>query len=531
MQKKKVISLPVFILSVLLTCCFLLGILGDTVAHADGYVAYRIFGRGEISADIYDDTYYLEAWNSVLGSFFKGWIAVDGSGDVIVFTTEAELDSVQWTGWGSDAVATAVFAKSNESLVEKLLFSADDIEVEYSDLAAWKEEGSYEAKILNLSEPKYIDVTNGSSIPAPSASIVGGDPVLALGKQQINVDIQHEGGTVSISFNMTVTDKTPPEITAKNDSVRFYPANSVPADDELISLFGLEARDDVDGIITEFTIDTSLIEPMRAGSYPVKVKSVDNSGNVSESTITFVVIDVVPPVLIVGSNPAEIFPASAMLSTKEFANIFEIKAEDETDGVLTDFVFDTSNVNIAKPGTYSMKVAVQDKSGNETEVELTLIVLDNIPPVITAKNSFLRTVLGDGMPSEAELTAMYELSAEDETDGVLTNLIFDTSKVDTTWHGKYYITVTVRDKAGNVGEKQLVFSIIDLKKGVSETYYIEPPEKENPVKRPANTKKVPQITEDDLNIDEYINDNPQTGRAPNKVYNKTNFLQEGQKCF
>lgn len=121
------------------------------------------------------------------------------------------------------------------------------------------------------------------------------------------------------------------------------------------------------------------------------------------------------------------------------------KAIDEHDGDITDKVIVTKEeINEEK---YNIRYNVQDASGNKAEKLREVIIVDDVPPVITLNGSSTINVSLNGKYEEKGA------KAKDEKDGDLTNKIKTEGKVDTTKEGTYTITYKVSDSKGNEGVK------------------------------------------------------------------------------
>lgn len=120
-------------------------------------------------------------------------------------------------------------------------------------------------------------------------------------------------------------------------------------------------------------------------------------------------------------------------------------AEDNNDGDLTE------KIKISKEEidetSFNIKYEVEDSSGNKAEKIRKVLVIDDVPPVITLNGSETLNLL---------LNAKYEekgAKAQDEKDGNLTDKIEVEGNVDTSKVGTYKIKYKVSDASGNKAEK------------------------------------------------------------------------------
>lgn len=122
-------------------------------------------------------------------------------------------------------------------------------------------------------------------------------------------------------------------------------------------------------------------------------------------------------------------------------------------------IYDQTNVKITykeapdfgKEGKQIITIVLRDEGGNKKSYDVTLTVMeDKTPPVITAKN---RTVyIGDNIRFSEGVTAV------DGNDGEIAFKV-DAKNFDKTKEGRYPITFTAKDKAGNKAAKTVWFTL------------------------------------------------------------------------
>lgn len=105
------------------------------------------------------------------------------------------------------------------------------------------------------------------------------------------------------------------------------------------------------------------------------------------------------------------------------------------------------NVDVTKPGEYKVRyVAYNEKNTNFTQIERTILVKDEIAPVITLKGKKEVSINVNETYKDAGCTA------SDNYDGDITNKVTITGEVDTKKEGEYTITYTVEDSSSNKTE-------------------------------------------------------------------------------
>lgn len=116
-------------------------------------------------------------------------------------------------------------------------------------------------------------------------------------------------------------------------------------------------------------------------------------------------------------------------------------AIDEYDGDLTSKVEITGQINNEKYGEYILKYQVQDNSGNKTEVNRIIKVIDEIKPTIECKKEYTQIKKGTKKIVDCEATDNY--------DGNITNKIEIIGKYDINKIGTYDVELKVKDNNQN----------------------------------------------------------------------------------
>ncbi|MDP7049825.1 MAG: DUF5011 domain-containing protein [Verrucomicrobiota bacterium] len=123
-------------------------------------------------------------------------------------------------------------------------------------------------------------------------------------------------------------------------------------------------------------------------------------------------------------------------------------AIDDVDGAVTSSLQATGEVNVNKPGIYTITFNVKDKSGNAAAAVIrTITVADVVPPVITLIGSSNIAIPVGGDYTDAGATAY------DNSDGDISSLIRVSGVILTGKPGIYTMTFNVKDKSGNAAKK------------------------------------------------------------------------------
>lgn len=131
----------------------------------------------------------------------------------------------------------------------------------------------------------------------------------------------------------------------------------------------------------------------RVGRYKVVLKAVDSSDNETIREIFIKVVDDVAPVI---TGPTNIVKNNnEVLTISDILSLFTVS--DNVDGDITNSLVvavDGYTGNGHKVGEYKIVLSVTDNSGNVTTHELTIKVLDKIPPVFYIDNFLINVQSG-----------------------------------------------------------------------------------------------------------------------------------------
>lgn len=203
---------------------------------------------------------------------------------------------------------------------------------------------------------------------------------------------------------------------------------------------GASAEDNVDGPVAVAIAGDDLVDTSQPGDYVITYTAVDAAGNEATETRTITVEDTTDPVItMLGDNPLVI----------ECGALYEddgISAEDlctEADDLLLDVL---STVDENTLGDYTVTYTVDDGSGNIAIAVRDVSVVDTTAPEIAllGSNPYVLADGGDYVEEGAEAT--------DACEGPLTGINIAGSVPDTTETGVHYLTYTISDGQGNIGE-------------------------------------------------------------------------------
>jgi len=183
-------------------------------------------------------------------------------------------------------------------------------------------------------------------------------------------------------------------------------------------------------------IDPGELSPGQVYTWQVVAKNA--TGTTAGPVWAFTTEDDLPPVItLVGPGTVELSCGTSFQDPGA-------TALDNSDGDLTDDIQVVGNVDEDTPGSYAIEYQVQDSSGNPSTVTRTVVVVDNLPPVLTLNGSPSLSLTVGAVFADPGATA------QDACEGSLTDqIIVGGDTVSTGAPGVFTITYTVEDGEGN----------------------------------------------------------------------------------
>ena len=262
------------------------------------------------------------------------------------------------------------------------------------------------------------------------------------------------GNQTTVSAQITINDTTPPTMPNYNPSIRV-------GNHELITDFTkyFNATDDYTGVVIRITENTYTENYKTPGVYHVKAYAEDDDGNRSpEADLTITVYDSTKPTI---SDTTKQISYTQKLSDDDIKALFNY-SDDVTkkDSIIFEITSNPYSEKYNSVGSYNVVVRVTDEAGNFSNATVTINVIDDIKPVITA-------------PQTIEVSNLHKLSLEeiktkitvnDGYDGAITNYTitgYDQYLEAYNSVGQISLTINAKDKASNVATHTINIVISD----------------------------------------------------------------------
>lgn len=223
----------------------------------------------------------------------------------------------------------------------------------------------------------------------------------------------------------------------------------------------VQAVDNVDGDVSPFIEASQKLDTSKLGTQIITLNVTDNVGNKAEQTYEFYVAD---------STAPNISYEKGKSVTVDYGSRFKytdyMKVSDNFDKTVTSVKVD-GKVDTKVIGKTQLKVTATDSSGNKTEGTLDVNVKDLSAPKIKLSKSSVTISKGKHFNPKS-----YLVSAIDNKDGNVKSKVKISNPVRTNRAGKYTVTYTVSDQAGNVSKEQLKVTVenpLSAHSGVAQT--------------------------------------------------------------
>lgn len=253
--------------------------------------------------------------------------------------------------------------------------------------------------------------------------------------------------SVTKNVLVEVIDRTAPVLSTRQETNGYVIDVEVGSSNDIKKY--IKAIDNVDGDVSSFIKTDRKLDTSKLGTHTVKVSVDDNVGNSSSETYEFFVSDNTAPIIKLTKGSTVTIDYGKTFNFKNY-----VMVTDNFDSKVSTVKVD-GKVNVKKEGTYPLTVTATDSSGNYTTKELKVIVDDISGPNITLSKTSVSFEKGKSFNAKS-----YLKSAIDNKDGNITSKVKISGSVNTNKVGKYTVTYSVSDNAGNTTKKTLKVEVL-----------------------------------------------------------------------
>ena len=284
---------------------------------------------------------------------------------------------------------------------------------------------------------------------------------LPVGVHQVSLQVSDPcGASTTANVQITVTDSTAPVVTCPPPMTAAVDSNcqaSIP------NVTGLVTASDNCAAQNSLTVTQNpsagvLVGP---GQHDITVSATDPSGNTGSCTVSFTVVDTMPPVIISG-------PAIPTLSAGEGCQAAVPSVTGNI--VASDNCTPANQLVISQNpaagtlvglGEHMIIITVTDASSNSTQGSLTFEVADTTAPVISSVSGPITLAAGANCSATVpDITG--SVVASDNCTAANQLAISQSPAAGTSFNaGQHTITVTVTDAAGNHSSASVLVTVVD----------------------------------------------------------------------
>lgn len=245
-----------------------------------------------------------------------------------------------------------------------------------------------------------------------------------------------------------VVDKTAPELKPVGESQGYVVDVEANGSNDITQY--VNASDNVDGDVTPFIETDKKLDTSKLGTQMIELTVSDNAGNTTQQSYEFYVSDTTAPTISYKKESTVTVDYGSQFSYSDY-----IKVTDNFDKKVTSIDVD-GTVDTKKVGETTLKITATDSSGNQSQKSLKVKVEDLSAPKISLSKSSVQITKGKSFNAKSYLE-----SATDNKDGNITSKVKVNSSVNTDKAGKYTVTYSVTDEAGNSSSKSLKVTVVN----------------------------------------------------------------------
>jgi hypothetical protein len=291
---------------------------------------------------------------------------------------------------------------------------------------------AYEDRGFTALDTALGDITANVQYTPPNTRVAG--------QYSVEYAVTDGFNTATARREVTVVDTQPPTVTlllGANATFHICEASPSAPCTPFDPMTAINVSDNTDTAVT--VTYTGEVDIQQVGSYVVDYAAVDASGNRATASMRVNIVGPSQPVITL-RGPALVTVEAGQPYVDQGVDVADTEESEEA---LRARMTCVSDVNVTRPGIYTVQCSLVDASGKTVvSAQRTVEVVDTTPPRITVAGLNPLTV-------EAAHAQLVDAgaTAEDVVDGVLP--VVPSSNVDRLVPGLYTITYTATDAAGN----------------------------------------------------------------------------------
>ena len=270
------------------------------------------------------------------------------------------------------------------------------------------------------------------------------------------------GNTSTITINLDVLQNQAPVISGPESLTVEATTFNLPS---IVSNYSATDTEDGTATVTASPVDGETYSNIwtsahTVGDHTLYLSSIDSMGLETIKAVTIHVVDTTIPVIKVSGIVSTTYTHTVHMSdTSSLATLIgSITATDAYYGNLTSSLVIPAYPSFTTPGSSNMTITVTDPSGNIATLVLTVVVEDDINPVV---NGPIKIVKGKTASlTLSEVTS--QLSAVDNVDGTLSvSVVQDGYTGNATVIGSYLVRYKAEDLSGNITYHDVRIWVVD----------------------------------------------------------------------
>jgi len=224
----------------------------------------------------------------------------------------------------------------------------------------------------------------------------------------------------------------------------------------------LSASDNYDGDISGQIVlvtDNYTNEADRVGNYDMSFSVTDSSGNIEIYTQSIEVVDNQSPI-ISGVTSITVGYDGIVTQAQVEANLNYTDNYDESSSLSLTLESDSYSENTTSLGTYSMIFSVTDSSGNISNQEVSITVVDEIGPLLYFDSSIIQTYT-DTVMDLPDFTQLLINSNEIDNQDYFVTVTYDSYTRNANQPGTYHLSLNLENETGDEISKDLEIRVIE----------------------------------------------------------------------